>query len=89
MHVAVKEVTSPVHDASGMAVVFRPGEQFPADKMLPEGVPWRWAVGVVPDAAPETSGTAGDGSSAGGVHAEPAKDSSVYPPRAQPRAAKK
>lgn len=55
-HVVVKEVTSPVHDASGMTVVFRPGEQFPADEDLPEGVPWKWAVAVAADAPAKTSG---------------------------------
>jgi hypothetical protein len=52
MHVAVKEVTQPVHAANG-GVTHRPGEQFGQDVALPEGVWWRWAVAEVPDPEPE------------------------------------
>ena len=44
MHVVVKEVTQPVHGADG-SVVFSPGDRFPEDTELPEGVPYRLAVG--------------------------------------------
>jgi hypothetical protein len=48
MHVAVREITQPVHDADG-EVVLRPGDQFAQDAGIPEGAPWRWAVAEVPD----------------------------------------
>jgi hypothetical protein len=51
MHVAVKEVTQPVHAANG-GVTHRPGEQFAQDVVLPEGVWWRWTVAEVPDPKP-------------------------------------
>lgn len=64
-HVVVKEVTQPVHAADG-SVAYRPGEQFPEETTLPEGVPWRLVVAEAPPAraaekpaaAPATSGTA-------------------------------
>lgn len=48
-HVAVKEVTHPVHAPDGHSLAFAPGEQFPEGHELPHGVPWRWVVVEVPD----------------------------------------
>lgn len=53
-HVAVREVTQPVHDADGV-LVLRPGEQFAQDVPLPEGTPWKWAVAEVPADAVDAS----------------------------------
>ena len=67
MHVVVKEVTQPVHGADG-SVTHRPGDRFPQDHELPEGVPYRLAVGEAADpggGAQEPEAAAGSVDSAG------------------------